>query len=158
MTRRAKGFTLIELLITVTLVGILAAIAVPNFSSIIQKSKADSEVSDLQRALNFARLEAINRGVNMSVLPTSGTAWTTELKVMVSSDATATPIRIVAAMSSGATVTMATAGGVSVSSLQFNNLGGLSAPADAVVMTYTLGSNVRTVNIGLNGRIALSGI
>ena len=157
MTRRAKGFTLIELLITVTLVGILAAIAVPNFSSIIQKSKADAEVSDLQRALNFARLEAINRGVNMSVLPTSGTAWTTELKVVLSSDTT-TAIRIVAAMSSGATVTMATAGGVSVSSLQFNNLGGLSAPADAVVMTYTLGSNVRTVNIGLNGRIALSGI
>jgi type IV fimbrial biogenesis protein FimU len=157
MTRRAKGFTLIELLITVTLVGILAAIAVPNFSSIIQKSKADSEVSDLQRALNFARLEAINRGVNMSVLPTSGTAWTTELKVVLSSDTT-TAIRIVAAMSSGATVTMATAGGVSVSSLQFNNLGGLSAPADAVVMTYTLGSNVRTVTIGLNGRIALSGI
>lgn len=157
MTRRAKGFTLIELLITVTLVGILAAIAVPNFSSIIQKSKADSEVSDLQRALNFARLEAINRGVNMSVLPTSGTAWTAELKVVLSSDTT-TAIRIVAAMSSGATVTMATAGGVSVSSLQFNNLGGLSAPADAVVMTYTLGSNVRTVNIGLNGRIALSGI
>lgn len=93
----------------------------------------------------------------MSVLPTSGTAWTTELKVVLSSDTT-TAIRIVAAMSSGATVTMATAGGVSVSSLQFNNLGGLSAPADAVVMTYTLGSNVRTVNIGLNGRIALSGI
>jgi len=156
MTRRAKGFTLIELLITVTLVGILAAIAVPNFSSIIQKSKADSEVSDLQRALNFARLEAINRGVNMSVLPTSGTAWTTELKVVLSSDTT-TAIRIVAAMSSGATVTMATAGGVSVSSLQFNNLGGLSVPAAAVVMTYTLGSNVRTVTIGLNGRIALSG-
>jgi type IV fimbrial biogenesis protein FimU len=155
MTRRAKGFTLIELLITVTLVGILAAIAVPNFSSIIQKSKADSEVSDLQRALNFARLEAINRGVNMSVLPTSGTAWTTELKVMVSSDATATPIRIVAAMSSGATVTMATTTGTSVSALQFNNLGGLSAPAAAVVMTYTLGSNVRTLNIGLNGRIQL---
>lgn len=154
MTRRAKGFTLIELLITVTLVGILAAIAVPNFSSVIQKSKADSEVSDLQRALNFARLEAINRGVNMSVLPTSGTAWTTELKVVLSSDTT-TAIRIVAAMSSGATVTMATAGGVSVSSLQFNNLGGLSAPAAAVVMTYTLGSNVRTLNIGLNGRIQL---
>ena len=152
MTRRAKGFTLIELLITVTLVGILAAIAVPNFSSIIQKSKADSEVSDLQRALNFARLEAINRGVNMSVLPTSGTAWTTELKVVLSSDTT-NPIRVVAPMSSGAAVTMATAGGAAVNALQFNNLGGLSAPAAAVVMTYTLGSNVRTLNIGLNGRI-----
>lgn len=154
MTRRAKGFTLIELLITVTLVGILAAIAVPNFSSMIQKSKADSEVSDLQRALNFARLEAINRGVNMTVLPSTGTAWTTELKVVLSSD-TNTATRVVAPMSSGATVTMATTTGTSVSALQFNNLGGLSAPAEAVVMTYTLGSNVRTLNIGLNGRIQL---
>ncbi|KFE56741.1 GspH/FimT family pseudopilin [Pseudomonas syringae] len=152
MTRRAKGFTLIELLITVTLVGILAAIAVPNFSSMIQKSKADSEVSDLQRALNFTRLEAINRGVNMTVLPSTGATWTTELKVVLSSDTT-TAIRVVAPMSSGAKVAMATTGGTSVSALQFNNLGGLSAPAEAVVMTYTLGSNVRTLNIGLNGRI-----
>ena len=150
MTRRAKGFTLIELLFTVTLVGILAAIAVPNFSSMIQKSKADSEVSDLQRALNFARLEAINRGVNMKVLPTTGTAWTTELKVVVSSDANAIPVRVIAPLSSGATLTTN-----NVAAIEFNNLGGLASPATAVAMTYTLGSNVRTLNIGLNGRIQL---
>ncbi len=149
MTRRAKGFSLIELLITVSLVGILAAIAVPSFSSLIQKSKADSEVSDLQRALNFTRLEAINRGVNMRVQPTTGTAWTTELRVVVAADANATPIRVVAPLSSGATLTTTN----NVAALEFNNLGGLAVPAAAVAMTYTLGSNVRTVNIGLNGRI-----
>ncbi|EGH32828.1 pillin, putative, partial [Pseudomonas syringae pv. japonica str. M301072] len=63
MRHIAKGFSLIELLVTVSLVGILAAIAIPNFTSSIQSNKADTELSDLQRALNYARLEAINRGV-----------------------------------------------------------------------------------------------
>jgi len=151
MTRRAKGFSLIELLVTVSLVGILAAIAVPNFSSMMQKSRADSEVSDLQRALNFARLEAINRGVNMKILPTTGSAWTTELSVVLSSNSEI--IRVVAPLSSGATLTTTN----NVAALEFNNLGGLASPASAVVMTYTLGSNVRTVTIGLNGRIVSSG-
>jgi type IV fimbrial biogenesis protein FimU len=152
MTQRSKGFTLIELLITVSLVGILAAIAIPNFSSTLQNSKADTEVSDLQRALNFARLEAINRGVNIKLMPTSGTSWNTELKVVVSSDGTATAIRTVAPMSSGAAVAAP-----NVNAIEFNNLGGLNSPATAVVMTYTLGTITKTVYVCLNGRIVSSG-
>ena len=153
MTRRAKGFTLIELLITVTLVGILAAIAVPNFSSMIQKSKADSEVSDLQRALNFARLEAINRGVSTQVLPVAGTAWNTDLIVVLSaSPSAATALRRTAAMTSGALVNT---GGVAV--IEFNNLGALNGFAAPVVVTYTSGTIIKTINVCLNGRIVLGG-
>ncbi|MCF5581792.1 prepilin-type N-terminal cleavage/methylation domain-containing protein, partial [Pseudomonas syringae] len=103
MRHIAKGFSLIELLVTVSLVGILAAIAIPNFTSSIQSNKADTEVSDLQRALNYARLEAINRGVTVRIAPTSGTAWTGELQVYLASDTKTPPtaLRTVAAMSSG---------------------------------------------------------
>lgn len=153
MTQRSKGFTLIELLITVSLVGIVAAVAVPSFSSLIQKSKADGEVGALQRALNYARMEAINRGVGVKLVPsTAGAAWNTELKVVLTADASATALRTIGALSSGATVT---ANGVS--SIEFNNLGGLSVPNSAVVMTYTLGSITRTMNIALSGRIVSSG-
>ncbi|OCR21928.1 general secretion pathway protein GspH [Pseudomonas syringae] len=152
MSHRAKGFSLIELLVTVSLVGILAAIAIPSFTSVIQNSKADTEVSDLQRALNYARLEAINRGVSVQLLPASvGAAWNTELKVVLSSS-TGVTLRTVPAMSSGATVSAP-----NVTYVEFNNLGGLQAPGTAVAMAYALGTISKTINVCLNGRIVLGG-
>jgi type IV fimbrial biogenesis protein FimU len=154
MTQRSKGFTLVELLITVSLVGILAVIAIPSFNSSIQSSKADTEVSDLQRALNFARLEAINRGVSIQVRPdVDGAGWNTALKVVPSSNVTGAALRVTAPMSSGAALTVP-----NVNLIEFNNLGGLSAPATAVAMTYTLGTTItKTVYVCLNGRIVSSG-
>ncbi|UXZ97181.1 GspH/FimT family pseudopilin [Pseudomonas phytophila] len=154
MTQRSKGFTLVELLITVSLVGILAVIAIPSFNSSIQNSKADTEISDLQRALNFARLEAINRGVNVQVRPSvDGAGWNTALKVVPSSNVTGAALRVTAPMSSGAGLAVP-----NVNLIEFNNLGGLSAPATAVAMTYTLGTTItKTVYVCLNGRIVSSG-
>ncbi|KPW80858.1 general secretion pathway protein GspH [Pseudomonas amygdali pv. morsprunorum] len=153
MRHIAKGFSLIELLVTVSLVGILAAIAIPNFTSSIQSNKADTELSDLQRALNYARLEAINRGVAVRIAPTSGTAWTGELQVYLVSDANKKALRTVAAMSSGGTLVA----DPNVAAFDFNNLGGLIAPSSLVTMTYTRGSTTKTMSICLTGRIVLSG-
>ncbi|MEB0147315.1 type IV pilin protein, partial [Pseudomonas sp. CCC2.2] len=46
-TRKNQGFTLIEILITVTIVGILTAIALPSYSSYIVKSNIKAAQADL---------------------------------------------------------------------------------------------------------------
>ena len=47
MTYRVQGFTLIELLVTVAIVGILASIAYPAYSSYIDRSEAKGAQMDL---------------------------------------------------------------------------------------------------------------
>ena len=46
--RNKKGFTLIELLIVVAIIGIIAAIAIPNLLSAIQRSKQKRSMSDMR--------------------------------------------------------------------------------------------------------------
>lgn len=154
MDHRTKGFTLIEVLITLAVFLILITMAVPAFTLSIQGTRADTEIGDLQRGLNYARLEAIDRGITTRLRPTAGgSVWTGELTVYDSTGAQANVLRVVPAMSSGATLTL-TSG---VTTIDFNNLGGLSAPSTAVVISYVLGAQSRTLNVCLNGRILLGG-
>jgi type IV fimbrial biogenesis protein FimT len=88
-----SGFTLIEMLVTVVILSIVLAVAVPSFYSMIQNNRSVTTTNNLIFGLKLARSEAIKRGVSVSVCPTAnsnftacGTDWTQGWFVFVNPD------------------------------------------------------------------------
>ena len=73
-----KGFTLIELMVTISVLAILLTIAVPSFRTFVLNNRITGQANDMMTALNYARSEAIKRGLPVSMSSNSGTAdWST---------------------------------------------------------------------------------
>ena len=65
--RSVRGFTLIELMVTVAVLAIVLTIAVPSFSNLIQSSRTNALVNELNGTLQIARSEALKRRKNVIV-------------------------------------------------------------------------------------------
>lgn len=68
---RKKGFTLVELLITIALVAVISALAVPSFQTLIKKNRTSVEAQRVLTTLYYARMEAIKRNSQVSLCPSS---------------------------------------------------------------------------------------
>ena len=67
--RRIRGFTLVELMVTLVIVAILLALAVPNFHTLIENSRQNGVVDSLMTSFNAARNTALSRDITVQVCP-----------------------------------------------------------------------------------------
>jgi len=59
LIKSLKGFTLLELIITISILGIVSAIAVPNFTTMVQNNRIKSTTNHIVSSLQFARQTAV---------------------------------------------------------------------------------------------------
>jgi len=82
---RLRGFTLIEALVSVSILGIIATMAIPNFISLMEKKRAEDVASLLAEGFRLAASEAKVRNTDVKIVPyTAGDAqwhWSSGWKI-----------------------------------------------------------------------------
>lgn len=71
MKTKNHGYTLIELLVTLSIIAILAAIAIPSFNGTMDRGKQSAALNGLLSELHLARSEAIKRSRQTVICPSS---------------------------------------------------------------------------------------
>ncbi len=97
---KEKGFTLIELMIVVAIIGILAAIAIPQFSSFRTKAYNSAALTDLKNAMTQ---EEVYFGDNQTYGATSSLSITTSKNVTLTATTGSSTYYIVSRHSAGNT-------------------------------------------------------
>lgn len=127
--RPAAGFTLFELIVTLAIVAIMAAVAVPSFQTFFVSSRAQTQTANFVEALNYARSEAVRRAKEVRVVAASGnTSW--QQGWSVEQVTPAVTLRVQPAFSGNGTMTSGE------SQVVFNNLGQLSSISVGSSITF----------------------
>lgn len=75
---RERGFTLVELMVTLAVLVILMAVAVPSFRSITLSNRLTTNANELVGAIQTARMEAIKRNARTQFCSNSDTSNTAD--------------------------------------------------------------------------------
>ena len=92
-----RGFTAIELMVVVAIVAVLAALAGPSFTPMIERWRVRQTAEALQSSIYLARSEAIKRGGGITIDATGG--WDQGWRVTHTQGATTTELQVVPAPS-----------------------------------------------------------
>jgi type II secretion system protein H len=153
---RDSGFTMIELLVTISLLGIMMAIAVGGYSSWAKASGQSGQARELQSVMRQAQQRAITEG-RAICLQFTGTQSYTVYRGACDSASKVKVMGPIAADSANVHFTSPSFTGTSGASngVTFNARG--TAWAGSVRVTRTGSSKVYTLSVeGLTGRVSLS--
>jgi type IV fimbrial biogenesis protein FimT len=81
------AFTLTELLVALAIAGMVGAMALPSLASLLRSNRVKQSATDMVMTMAYARNEAINRNVQVSVIAAG--SWSDGWQVV----AGATPLR-----------------------------------------------------------------
>jgi len=73
-TRRVRGFTVVELMLVISVAAILLVVALPSFSTMLQRNRITSAADHLYVSLAEARGEAVKRRTAVTVCPSADSA------------------------------------------------------------------------------------
>ena len=126
-----RGFTLVELMVTIAILAIIATLAAPSFSNIIQRQQLNSATESLVSLLEEARTEAVlkHRDISVKISPTDTTQTTYTWKSPNSVPSPTTP-----------------------SLITFNRYGGTGTNQITATLTYK--SQTKVINVTPLGNIS----
>lgn len=147
--RRISGFSVIELMITIAIVAILVAVALPSFESSLRGNRVSTATNELITSLNLARSEAL-RNPRGAVICTSengstcGGDWDNGWIVWIDADGNGLPggtsdrvLRHVAGRGDKLAITATADGGITLANrIAFDNRGRVDAN-EARVLTVS---------------------
>jgi type IV fimbrial biogenesis protein FimT len=169
--RAQRGFTLLELVTTVTVAGVLMAVAVPSFFNTSRNSHAAADANELVSAFSIARSEAIRQSARITVCRSSnGTScsgtWSQGWIVFRDSATSDTAAPSLAAATDILRVSLAPTGNPAITTTPNNTdwirflPRGYTRSNTSIPVTFTIavqgctGQQARTVQVNAVGRAA----
>ncbi|TXT23418.1 MAG: type IV fimbrial bioproteinis protein FimT [Gallionellaceae bacterium] len=140
----SAGFSLTELLITIVIVAILAAIAVPSYREFVAGQRIKTASFDIMAVLTLARSEAIKRNTDISITPAAG-GWASGWAVAASGAAALNQQNALP----GITITCA---GGCPDPVTYTANGRLDAAVNPFQISSAASTQVRCITIDLSGR------
>lgn len=122
---RQRGFTLVELMVTLAVLVVLMAVAVPSFRSITLANRLTTNANELVGAIQTARMEAIKRNARTQFCSNSDTNNTSDTLGGACDG------------SAGAVVALSGANGVVVRESNFNLTGDLQLHGNVTALRFS---------------------
>jgi type IV pilus assembly protein PilE len=133
-----RGFTLIELVIAILVIGILSAIAYPNYTQSVRKSRRSDAISailSIQQAVEKYRANNLTYASSLAAAPTTTTALTQTAYTMTVSTSAATYYTFVVDSGANGVAATSTAYRIKATAIAGTTQASDTIPVDCTVLT-----------------------